>query len=157
MTSDEIAQLAALLHKLAAEGLGTPHTPKEVFVALRGVVAQPTVELFIASDTHVLLTPRADRHFHGYHLPGGFVGVGESLAAASTRVAERELGSSARFIEVLGDYAWSDHPYASPLCLLCRCELAQAPRVGREFSLSELPAELIPQHRALIERWLRRR
>jgi len=149
MTENEIQQLAGLLRKLAAEGLGTPRTPKDVFVALRGVVTQPTVELLVSRDSRdVLLTPRHDKHWAGHHLPGGFVGVGERLEDACDRVARAELGVGATLERLVGHFTWSDHPYASPLSLLCLCHLDGAPNVG-EFFVT-LPDDLLRQHRALL-------
>jgi len=152
MTEDEIQQLAALLRKLAAEGLGTPRTPKDVFVALRGVVAQPAVELLVRRDGHeVLLTPRHDKHWAGHHLPGGFVGVAERLEDACDRVARAELGVGATLERLVGHFTWSDHPYASPLSLLCLCRLDGEPKVGSFFA--KLPDDLLDQHRAMLESW----
>lgn len=154
MNSDELQQLASLLRKLAAEGLGTPRLPKEVFSAMRGVVAQPTVELLITSNGRdVLLTPRQDKHWHGYHLPGGFVGVGESLEHACARIALAELRAGATLQRIVGHYAWTDHPYASPLSLLCLCTLDREPAEGALFAVESLPEALLRQHRELLERW----
>jgi ADP-ribose pyrophosphatase YjhB (NUDIX family) len=152
MTEDDIAQLALLLRKLAEEGLGTPRTPKDVFVPLRGVVVQPTAEVLVSrTGRDVLLTRREDRNFHGYHLPGGFVGVGEGLSEACDRIAQRELGAGAQLTRIVGHYTWQDHPYASPLSLLCLCQLYGEPRDGTSFDVRALPDDLLPQHRALIE------
>jgi hypothetical protein len=149
MTDDELHQLALLLRKLASEGLGTPRTPREVFVALRGVVTQPTVELLVSSDERdVLLTPRHDKNWSGHHLPGGFVGVEETLQDACDRVARAELGVAATFERLVGHFTWTDHPYASPLSLLCRCRLDGAPTAGRFFAT--LPDDLLRQHRVLL-------
>jgi ADP-ribose pyrophosphatase YjhB (NUDIX family) len=150
VTADELEGLARLLRKLAVEGLGTPRLPKEVFSAFQGVVTQPTVEVLVTrSGSDVLLTQREDKNWHGYHLPGGFVGVGESVEAACDRVARRELGASATLQRIVGSYAWSDHPYASPLSLLCLCTLDGPPRDGAFFE--QLPDGLLRQHRELIE------
>lgn len=152
MTDDEVQLLAQLLRKLSAEGLGTPRLPKEVFGALRGVCTQPTVEVLATRDGRdLLLTPRHDKHWSGWHLPGGFVGVGESLEAACERIARVELGASAKLERIIGHYTWTDHPYASPLSLLCLCQLDGEPQHGQFFD--ELPREVIPQHRELLERW----
>jgi ADP-ribose pyrophosphatase YjhB (NUDIX family) len=151
MTDEEIALLARLLKQLSDEGLGTPRTPKQVFVAFKGVVTQPTVELLVTRDGHdVLLTPRHDKHWAGHHLPGGFVGVGESLEAACERIARVELGTGAALERVVGHYTWTDHPYASPLSLLCLVRLEGAPSAGTFFD--PLPDDLLVQHRALIEK-----
>jgi hypothetical protein len=143
MTDEEVQQLALLLRKLAAEGLGTPRTPKEVFIAFSS-----------GDDDDVLLTPRHDRDWSGHHLPGGFVGVGETLQAACERVARAELGVGATFERLVGHFTWTDHPYASPLSLLCRCRLAGAPSAGRFFTT--LPDDLLRQHRTLLGSWSKR-
>jgi ADP-ribose pyrophosphatase YjhB (NUDIX family) len=154
MNADEVRTLAALLRKLAAEGLGTPHLPKEVFAALRGVVAQPTVELLVTSTgSDVLLTERHDQHWHGVHVPGGFVGVGESMQATCERIAQRELGAGATLERIVGHYVWLEHPYASPLSLLCLCRLDRAPAEGKFFEMASLPDDLLREHRELLERF----
>jgi ADP-ribose pyrophosphatase YjhB (NUDIX family) len=150
VTDEDSALLAQLLQKLAAEGLGVPRAPKAVFLALKGVVAQPTVELLVTQDGRdVLLTRRDDDDWSGWHMPGGFVGAGEDLAAACDRIARRELGTPARLLRLIGHYTWTDHPYASALSLLCVCELSGAPNDGQYFD--PLPADLLLQHRALLQ------
>ncbi|HEY6879032.1 MAG TPA: NUDIX domain-containing protein [Polyangiales bacterium] len=152
MTEEEILELARLLRKVSAEELGAPRLPKDVFLAMRGVITQPTVEVLVTRDGRdVLLTPRHDRHWDGWHLPGGFVGVGESLEDACARIARRELGVGATMERLVGHYTWTDHPYASALSLLCLCRLEGEAQEGQFFS--ELPANLIPQQRTLLERW----
>ncbi len=152
MTEEEVQELARLLGKVAAEGLGVPRLPGAAFVAMKGVVTQPTVEVLLTRDGRdLLLTPRHDKHWDGWHLPGGFVGVEESLEQACARIARRELEIGVTLKRVVGHYTWTDHPYASALSLLCLCEADAPPRDGQYFS--ELPPSLIPQHRALLERW----
>jgi ADP-ribose pyrophosphatase YjhB (NUDIX family) len=152
VTDQEAQELARLLRKVSAEELGVPRLPKDVFVALRGVVAQPAVELVVSQNGRdVLLTPRQDKHWSGWHLPGGFVGVSETLEAACERIARKELGAHARMTRLIGHYAWTDHPYASALSLLCECTLDDPPRDGEYFS--QLPDRLISQHRRMLERW----
>lgn len=152
MSPDDLQTLARLLRQLASEGLGTPNMPREVFPALRGVVAQPTVEvLATTTGRDVLLTRRDDRNFQGFHLPGGFVGCGETLETACERVARAELGVCATLERVVGHYTWADHPYASPLSLLCLCRLDGEPSDGTYFA--ELPPDVLAEHRVLLERF----
>jgi ADP-ribose pyrophosphatase YjhB (NUDIX family) len=150
VTDEEIAQLARLLRKLSAEGLGIPRAPKAVFLALKGVVAQPAVELLVTrTGRDVLLTRRDDQDWSGWHLPGGFVGAGESLEAACRRIATVELGTAATLDRIVGHYTWTDHPYASALSLLCLCRLEGKPSDGQFFET--LPSDLLAQHRTLLE------
>jgi ADP-ribose pyrophosphatase YjhB (NUDIX family) len=152
VTEEEVQQLAELLRQVSAEGLGAPRLPKAVFEALNRVVRQPAVELLVTRDGRdLLLTPRHDNDWDHWHLPGGFVGVAESLEEACTRIGGRELGVNVTFASLIGHYSWMDHPFASALSLLCLCRIDAAPQEGRFFD--ELPVNLIPQHRAMLARW----
>jgi len=152
MSEDDVEELARLLRLLADEGLGVPKAPPAVFAALRGVVAQPTVELLISgpSGTGAWLTRRDDRHWTGWHLPGGFVGAGEPLEEACARIGRVELDAVVTLDAIVGHHTWNDHPYASALSLLCRCRAATPPRHGRPFETA--PDEIIPEHRAMLDR-----
>ena len=150
MTEVEIQELSRLLRKLSQEHLGTPNMPWPIFQSLKGVVAQPAVELLVTSNGRdVLLTRRDDEFWSGYHIPGGFVGCSEDLQMAVTRVARNELGVDAVLERIVGHYTWPDHPYASAVSLLCACRLAGTPRTGTFFET--LPADVVLGHRRLLE------
>ena len=149
LRDDEIERLAELLRRVADAGLGTPRLPGPVFAALRGVVAQPTAELLLTRpDGTVFLTWREDAHFRGWHLPGGFVGCGEDLARACERLGAAELGVALRFESIAGHAVWPDHPYASALCLLCRCSSDADSPSGRFFGVP--PEPMLAPHRTLL-------
>jgi 8-oxo-dGTP diphosphatase len=150
MHGDEIQQLSSLLRRLAASGMGVPRMPRAVFEALRGVAVQPAVEVLVTrTGRDVLLTRRDDEHWSGYHIPGGFVGCGETLQLACSRVALAELGVEARMERLVGHYTWPDHPYASALSLLCLCRVDEAPRHGTFFD--PLPSDILASHRQMLE------
>lgn len=144
----QVETLATLLREVARSGQGVPNLPAPVFAALKDVVAQPTAELLLEREGRVLLTPREDEHWRAWHLPGGFVGCGEGLDDACRRLALRELGIDVRLEGIVGHGCWPDHPYASPLLLLCRCAFDAAPAAGEFFA--EPPEALIPRHRELL-------
>jgi 8-oxo-dGTP diphosphatase len=150
MHGDEIQQLAGLLRRLAAAGLGVPRMPRVAFEALRGVAVLPAVEILVTSTGRdVLLTRRDDQHWSGFHIPGGFVGCGETLQMACARVAHRELGVAASMERLIGHYTWPDHPYASALSLLCLCRVEETPRHGTYFE--RLPPDILAGHRLMLE------
>jgi len=77
---------------------------------------QPAVELLVTSTGRdVLLTHRDDEHWSGYHIPGGFVGCGESLQMACACVSRTELGVDSVFERLIGHCVWLEHPSAAPL------------------------------------------
>lgn len=154
MTEAEIEQLVSLVNQLKREGLGTPNMPYRLFTALQGVVVQAAAELVVTrSGRDFLLTERRDEHWNGWHLPGGFLGPGESLEEACRRIGERELRVSVEFKRLITVFVWPDHPYASAVSLVCLCTSRQAPATGSFFS--EIPDGIIAQHAACLKAFLR--
>ncbi|GAA2704345.1 NUDIX hydrolase [Micromonospora olivasterospora] len=152
-------ELLRLLGLLRERGGHVPHMPLAIWRALSTLTPQPAVELLVTSDgSDVLCTWREDEHWHGWHLPGGFVGPGESAEQACDRVARRELGFGVDVVGHLGTFAWPDHPYASTLSLLYACRARGGPAAladRRDGSLFRSPPPvLIPHHRAFVDRFL---
>lgn len=141
--------IIALLTKLRVSGRSIPDMPQEVFYALRGIVALTAVEVLVVDDRNrVLLTWRDDEHWRGWHLPGGFVAPFEPLAAACSRIAQRELMADVQFERVIDAASWADHPYASVVSIVCRCRASGPLRVGEFFDAA--PDSLIEQHRPFL-------
>lgn len=152
MTIDEQHQLAVLLRRLAAAGGGVPNMPRPVWDALAGLVPLVAVELLVSQDGHdVLLTHRDDPPWHGWHIPGGFLGRNEGLADACRRIAARELATELTLERIVGDYAWPDHPQGSVLSILCACRVHAPPQTGRFFTA--LPGMMVAHHAAFVARY----
>lgn len=146
LSSAEIATLAGQLRRLVGDGLGVPNLPFVVLEALRGLTSVPVVELCVLDDDGaVLLIWRDDVHWRGWHFPGGFMAPWESIAQACARVGQRELGAVFTLQGVVGVEGWADHPYASPVSLLCRGVLDRPPAEGRFFPSP--PEDLIKEQR----------
>lgn len=89
-----------------------PNLPREEFESLLKSVPLSTVECVIKSEEGVLLTKREMKPFRGYwHIPGGFVGYGETFEEAVKRVVKRETGLNAKAETFLGYY---DKPHLDP-------------------------------------------
>src|SRR5262249_11561471 len=93
-------------------------------------------------------TWRHDADWRAWHLPGGFVAPGETLAEACNRIANREIGTEVSLQRVRWAEGWRDHPYASVLSIVCECRPAGETRDGRFFR--ELPDDLLDQHRVFL-------
>lgn len=153
-------KLAADLKKLEP----TPRLPFDVWSAIGQLVVQPAVELVIEGENgSTLLTRRKDRHWDGWHIPGGFMAPGESIQGACTRTARRELGVDVRFKEVVDVVAWPSHPYVSMVSLFCLCSIAGSSLSLRDGFFFEVPSgaveppgDVIPVHRDFLERRARR-
>lgn len=153
MEADDQAQLVALLERLAREGAVLPRLPSPVFRIIGHIVPLVTVEIGITrAGGEILLTHRHDRHWCGWHLPGGFLGVGESVADACNRIAQRELGVQVTLSQVVDVFRWPDHPRGSVLSLVCRCAAHSTPTVGQWANGSKEP--MIRYHGAFAARCL---
>jgi ADP-ribose pyrophosphatase YjhB (NUDIX family) len=142
--------LVTLLRRLADAGGAMPSTPRAIWDALAGVVPRVAVELCWTRGDAILLTHRDDADWHGWHLPGGFVGCDESLGQACRRVARRELEVEAALTGVVGDFVWPDHPGGAVLSLLCVIRCDADPTVGQWFT--DLPEPMVRHHAALVAR-----
>ena len=156
-------KLAAMLKALKP----TPNLPFDVWSAIGQLVVQPAVELVIEDERgQILLTRRDDEHWHGWHVPGGFMAPGESIQQACTRVARRELGIDVWYKEIIDVVAWPSHPYVNMVSLFCKCAVGWEVKDGRSamwgqpkdgtFFAAPPTDGMIPVHAGFIEHRLRR-
>ncbi len=125
MNSERAQLLAELLDEMACEPEG--YFPEEAFASIQRAFAIPYVDLIIPQmrldgTAEILLTWRQDKHFTGWHLPGGIWRVKDSREAACEKVAQRELGVGVTFTQEIMTDKWDDHPYGHPIAhisLLC--------------------------------------
>lgn len=143
MTTEELQVLVVLLQKLDDEGIRAPRLPPEVWHGMARLVPMLTVEILVSdSEGAVLMVERQDPHWSGWHIPGGFLGCGESAADACSRVAQRELGIQIELDTIIDGFSWPEHehPYGHVTSLICACRSEQLSAVGRYFS--EIPSKL---------------
>ncbi|MGK7877535.1 MAG: NUDIX hydrolase [Xenococcaceae cyanobacterium] len=153
MHSSDIKLLIELLEALKEEGLAAPKMPFLVWQALHGLVPLPAVEVIISqTGKDFLLTYRQDEYWDGWHIPGGFVGCGESIEGACNRIAQQELGIGVVFKRVITAYMWPNHPYANTLSLVCWCVPCTPPKEGEFFT--EIPDKMVPHHADFITAFL---
>ncbi|MGF1612429.1 MAG: NUDIX hydrolase [Gammaproteobacteria bacterium] len=131
MQAGDQARLVDLLDRLVRDGGVLPRLPAAVFEIIGHVVPLVAVEIGITrAGGEILLTHRRDRQWNGWHLPGGFLGVRETLPAACNRIAGRELGVDVTLHRVVDIFCWPDHPLGSVLSVVCHCEAGGVPRTG---------------------------
>lgn len=153
MTEQEIETLISLLHKLKKNNLHSLNVPLPLWYALCSVVTQAAVEVIITTNyKNFLLTERHDKHWDGWHIPGGFIGYRESIEEACIRVAQREVGITVHLEKVITAYSWKDHPYASAVSIVCICTSDQKPTDGKFFTI--IPKNIINHHDEFIQEFL---
>jgi len=153
MNDADTRALVSLLQTLKADGLLSPKMPLPVWKAINGVVPMPVVEVIVTStEKDFLLTYRKDEYWDGWHIPGGFFFYRESVADACRRVALREIGIEVRFERMIDAYMWPDHPYGSPLSLVCVCHAKELPKEGTFFT--EIPEDIIVHHGDFLRTFL---
>lgn len=145
MERAELDELSRLLAKLAESELRPPRMPREIWLKLHALVPQPAVEVVVTrTGQEVLLKRRRDEHWDGWEIPGGFMLYRESVEDACVRIARREIGVGVALERLVSAYMWPDHPYGSPLSLVCVCKLQAEPRNGQFFR--DLPEPVVPHH-----------
>jgi ADP-ribose pyrophosphatase YjhB (NUDIX family) len=133
MNQNEIKNAVNIID--AVEGI--PRLPEELFFSILKKVPMTVVELFITqTGKDYLLTWRDDKDFHGWHIPGGFLGYGESWDDACQRIAMRELGTKLKNIKFRTaiSYAKGEDPRGHITSLLFTAKLVGKPQDGTFYT-----------------------
>lgn len=117
----------------------------------------PTVDVIVERvDGRIVLIERANPPL-GWALPGGFIDAGESAEDAARREIREECGIDVLLTDLLGVYSRPDRdPRFPTLSVVYVGRSRDALRAGddaknaREFSLTELPADLAFDHAAIL-------
>lgn len=154
MTNEQIEQLIKLIQLAATEDIRLPNLPLPLFKAVASFVPLIAVEVILVDKKNrFLLTYREDEYWKGWHIPGGFIGYGESLPLACTRISQRELNIEVEFMKVLHAQSWENrHPYSAPVSIFCLCKMRgeQIPCDGTFFS--KHPKDTIEFHKEFFEK-----
>lgn len=170
-TPEEIKTLTRLLEKVKADNGWWP--TEECMRAAHGAMSAWAPELVIVKTRRRFLRKRYDEIFlsvyegglkeyrNKWHIPGGYVSItDESIRAACSRIAPRELGVDVDFIHVFPQpYLWGsgEHPYGRPLSLYClvrpKRKITETPS-RRFFGRGELPDNLLEVHRRFIDQFI---
>ena len=125
MRSKESQHLAFLLEKIVTADGG--FIPDEAYTLVHKLVPWPAVEVIMTRNEHreFLLQRRNDRWWKGWHIPGGFVKPGESIAEACSRNARKDAGILGATVSspLIAVRAWApdEHPFGYPISLVFAC------------------------------------
>jgi colanic acid biosynthesis protein WcaH len=158
---DYTSQILRLESSLAEPNQGLP---EKVFLFLSRLTPMINVDLLIRdAEGRTLLTWREDGYEYspGWHIPGGIIRYKECRGERVQAVAQKELGTSVRFLEEPLAIREVIHPTRKDrghfISLLYLCELAGppnealcfrggSPRAGQWAWHEEAPPDLIPVH-----------
>lgn len=151
LSQDELKSLAAqALYRIrnAEKGVGT-----ELFDAVITVVPQTAIEALVVDDiqnpTKILVTYRADRHYLGWHFPGGYIRFGEDFEETVKNVVRRELHVEVKRMKDTGiKNSGVDHR-GHTIAYVYLVELEDKPSNGKWFD--HVPEDLLVPHKKILE------
>jgi 8-oxo-dGTP diphosphatase len=125
-----------------------------------------TVDVIIEMEDHrpgsIVLVSRKNEPL-GWALPGGFVDYGETVEAAAAREAMEETGLKVKDLRQFHTYSDpSRDPRGHMVSVVFTARAAGAPRGGDDariaqvFTADTLPADIVFDHRAIVEDYLSR-
>jgi colanic acid biosynthesis protein WcaH len=132
--------------------------PYEKFIEIYSQVPRLCVELVIKSAQGILLTKRAIKPALGmWHLPGGTLLKGESVAEATQRVAQEEIGCTIKLGKLLGYVEYSaEVAVGQSVSLVFQAELLSDQITLNEQAseynyFTEIPQSTVPETKKFLE------
>ena len=123
-----------------------------------------TVDAIIETAVDTVLLIKRKNPPHGWALPGGFVDYGETVEKAVRREALEETGLRLTSVDLFGVYSDPGRdPRSHTVSAVFSARSRGTVRAGddaadaRGFSLDELPADLVFDHRQILEDFKKRR
>lgn len=155
LTEDKVNELVELL-----KGVGYKRSGTRIFEAMWPIFPlicseQAVVRLF-DNVPHVLLWYRKDRHFRGWHMPGGYLLRGENDWEWCERVLRKEVGLVLKTLELIRRFnvrprtAKGEEP-THLIANFFLCTVEGESTKGRFFPLDHLPKGVLRQHKIYIQ------
>lgn len=133
--------------------MAIPRTP--------ALAADVVIELIDRPERPIVLIERRNLP-PGWALPGGFVDVGETVAAAAVREAAEETGLQVKLVQLLGCYSdpkRDPRGHTASIVYVARAEgtpiAADDARTARVFAIGDLPNPLAFDHAEILRDYLR--
>jgi colanic acid biosynthesis protein WcaH len=108
----------------------------------------------------ILLTLRDDQYYgKGWHIPGGFIGPGESRQETVERIASREIRIKPTFRQIIKPFFHDDDPRFYHVALIFECYYEGEGAVSAGEWFDAMPQDIITAHekyRAVVAEMLAR-
>jgi len=150
MTDLGLRTLSTLLDYMEPHPNLTPGfqiSPYGIFEKIMSKTVPTAVELIIVHDGKIFLTWREDKFFHGWHTPGSYISLGETLLQTAQRIADREVpGIKIKSTEIIGGVSHNNSNRFHDFSALVAVEFeGNIKTEGKWFS--EEPKDLIEAHK----------
>lgn len=152
MSQDELKEMAALAlaHiENPEKGIGS-----KLFDLIITIVPQTCIEAIVVDNIEkprkILVTPRDDEHYHGWHFPGGYIRFGDNYEQTVRKVINRELQVGVKRLKFTGVLTSSVDSRGHTLGIVFLVELDANPIAGQWFD--KVPAELLDGHKEFLKR-----
>jgi len=154
MSQDELKKVAARsLSRIKDRegGIG-----RELFDAIITVVPQTCIEAIVVDNiektSKILVTWRDDKHYHGWHFPGGYIRFGKDFDETVHNVIQKELGVGIKRLKDTGVKYGGVDSRGHTLGIVFLVELDSNPSKGEWFD--KVPSELLNHHKEFLEKVL---
>ncbi|MBI5732376.1 NUDIX hydrolase [Candidatus Jorgensenbacteria bacterium] len=160
MNAADTQELNQLLKIVVAEGGYLPDQAS--FEAIQKIVRWPAIEVLIIDPDNplsFLLTYREDKHWKGWHIPGGYVRPWhESPEATCEAIAKKELKGDFTITKatlIMPPHFWTDHPYGYPISLVYACSVDRRPEISEHAKFfTDIPSPMVPNHDDFVRHYL---
>jgi ADP-ribose pyrophosphatase YjhB (NUDIX family) len=152
LSPKEEKQFLQLLGKV-----GWRRTGKAIFESfwriLPMILLECAVVRYIDNQLHVLLIYREDKHYRGWHMPGGYLLRGESEDVATRRILFSEANlrmTQHTFVRHYNTRRETGYVPNHQIALLFYCEAEGEPTDGAFYPLTNIPRDTLPHHKEYL-------
>jgi len=149
------------LKSFATQAIGLIENPEkgigaELFEAIISIVPQPCIEAIVVDNIErperVLAVWRDDKHYHGWHFPGGFIRFGDNREQTVKKVINKELEVGVKRLKFTGVLTSGVDSRGHTVGTVFLVELDGEEKRGKWFD--RVPEELLEHHKEFLEKAL---
>ncbi|MBI2053860.1 MAG: NUDIX domain-containing protein [Candidatus Staskawiczbacteria bacterium] len=124
------------------------------------LIPLPCVEVIITkpNSSEFLLTFRNDKWWHGWHIPGSYIRIGESIQEACNRVAKNEVKiNGVTGIQLIAIKKWQGSPYGgNPISTVIVCyPIGEVQESESVRFFSSIPTPIIKNHAEFLAEFIK--
>lgn len=153
LSQEELEAYLRLQNKVGWRQSGKP-VFESFFPILPLTCSEQAVIRYFNNVPYILMWHRKDEHYKGWHMPGGYIILGESDWEWVSRVLKKEVGLELKHVELIRRLNHRADLWGLPnhqLACLFLCEAEGEINKGKFFPLTDLPEDTMAHHRQMIQ------